>query len=364
MTYFTAITIITILFLVAGGVSVSSNRTVRPKARAAFLSAIVLIGLEAGITWFNVNLIVEGHMTDLFLFTAIFMSVTFSVMPAIPVIISNTILPSPHVRWFAVALAAHAAFELLNPLTGLVFYIDEKGLFQSGPLYGLYTLVYCLAVGYLVYTSVRVARTFQSVNVLSTVAILVCMASGVVIQVVHQRVYVTWLSVAMGMVLYFQFYSDMILRTDSLTRLLNRHAYSEFLVAPETPCIVALIDIDNFKYVNDTYGHSYGDKCLSTLASLILAAFGSYGRCYRTGGDEFTVVVTRHLDRFPKMCDELRRLVEESRKTDGRIPYVSVGHALAQGPDADIDQMLREADAAMYQNKRDAKARRRGGDAR
>lgn len=71
----------------------------------------------------------------------------------------------------------------------------------------------------------------------------------------------------MGVVLFFQLYADMVLRTDSLTGLLNRHAYGEFLADPPLPRAVVLIDVNNFKRVSDTYGHPFGDNTATVTPS-------------------------------------------------------------------------------------------------
>jgi diguanylate cyclase (GGDEF)-like protein len=159
--------------------------------------------------------------------------------------------------------------------------------------------------------------------------------------------------------------------TDQLTRLLNRPACLAFLAAEiersnryGRPLTVALIDIDHFKRVNDTYGHAAGDEVLRQVASALLSTIRSVDAVGRYGGEEFLLVMPEtDLDGGLATAENLRRVV-------GRTPYVietgtddaelhvtiSVGVAGHHGlPSLDIDRLLRDADGALY----DAKERGR-----
>ena len=355
MTLYSALTIVTLLFLVAGGVLIATNRTVDESARKVFLASIALIFVEAVITWFVYTFIVAREVSGFSMLIKVYMCVTFAVLPFMPVLMANVILPMPYARTLFKILIVHAVFELADIFFSSVFIINEANLFVSGPLHIVYIVVYSLSIAYLVFVSANVARTYQSASTLSTIAILACMGSGIVIQLMYPKLYVTWTSVAMGIVLYFQFYSDMVLRTDALTKLLNRHAYDEFFVNPRVPCAMVLIDVDSFKQINDTYGHDYGDVCLSQIAATIRDAFGAAGHCYRTGGDEFAVIVADKIDQIRAMSSELERLLDDKRTQDERLPTVSVGYAIAESA-TQVGDAVRAADTAMYRNKRARKA--------
>ncbi|MBO7675078.1 MAG: GGDEF domain-containing protein [Atopobiaceae bacterium] len=357
MTLYTALTIVTLLFLMAGGVLITTNRTVDESARKVFVASLAVIFAEAVITWLVYTFVVSPEVMGFGMLIKAYMCVTFAVLPFIPVLMANVILPMPYAQILFKIMIAHAVFELADIFFNSVFLIDEANLFVSGPLHIVYVAVYSLSVAYLVFVSANVARAYQSASTLSTLAILACMGSGILIQLFCPRVYIAWTAVAMGIVLYFQLYSDMFLRTDALTKLLNRHAYDEFFANPRVPCAMVLIDVDSFKQINDTYGHEYGDVCLTQIAVTIRDAFGSAGRCYRTGGDEFTVIVTDKIDQISAMSSELERLLDDRRAQDGRMPTVSVGHAIAESASM-LNDAVRAADATMYRNKRARKDRR------
>jgi len=76
---------------------------------------------------------------------------------------------------------------------------------------------------------------------------------------------------------------------DELTALPSRRAFHDAVPGLEAPYTVAVVDIDHFKKVNDTYGHDTGDQVLSMVATH-LARAGSCGRAYRIGGEEFSIL--------------------------------------------------------------------------
>ena len=353
---FTGFTIVTVLFLAAGGVLVASNRTVGQSARNVFLFSTVALSCIAAIDWFDYVLAAQLPATRMIHIVS--MAFTFMVAPAIPVMIANTIFPERHVRWVTIVLVAQALLEVATIFGGFVFWVDESNVYHRGPLYVVYMATYILSAVYLSVQSIRAGRLYQSANMLSILAILLCMGVGVGIQVWNSSVRTTWTAVAMAVLLYFLFYVEMVLRTDALTKLLNRHSYDEFLKRPPLPCAVVLVDLDNFKYVNDTFGHAYGDECLQVLSGAIRKAYGACGLCYRTGGDEFCVVVTKRLDEVASMGEALQDLVAKEQAKDERIPGVSVGYARADEGCADIKDVINAADEHMYEAKRARKLAR------
>ena len=81
---------------------------------------------------------------------------------------------------------------------------------------------------------------------------------------------------------------------DAITNLLNRSSFERLLNVFEqenAPFALIIIDVDRFKSVNDTYGHTVGDKTLKNVAALLCAAFRSGDHVFRIGGDEFAVIM-------------------------------------------------------------------------
>ncbi|WP_236028985.1 putative bifunctional diguanylate cyclase/phosphodiesterase [Paractinoplanes lichenicola] len=149
---------------------------------------------------------------------------------------------------------------------------------------------------------------------------------------------------------------------DPLTGVGNRALFEEtvdVLLATRAEFHVALLDMDDFKSVNDRLGHTTGDSLLIVVSRRLRAAVGSEGVVARLGGDEFTIVlrdVTDHrVDEI--LARVLTGLRESPRLGPGVRSVASVGVTTARAGDTGPD-LLRRADVAMYE------AKARGGDRR
>ena len=154
-------------------------------------------------------------------------------------------------------------------------------------------------------------------------------------------------------------------RTDVLTGLLNRRAMEEVATREvklaarnRWPCFLLLMDLDEFKRLNDTYGHPVGDQALLGIGGLLSRAARELENCTvaRMGGEEFvallanaSVLEARAL--AERICDETAAL--RLRVGDTEVCFTaSVGVSALRIGESNWSEMLRRADAAMYEAKR------------
>ena len=150
---------------------------------------------------------------------------------------------------------------------------------------------------------------------------------------------------------------------DRLTGVTNRqallaHLYAELERATryERPLCVAFIDIDNFKSVNDMYGHAAGDVVLRGVAQTISENLRSSDLIGRYGGEEFMLILTEtNVEEGAALSEKLRTLVERARyPIQGNTILtvtISIGVAGGVGQQLRMDHLVRDADAAMYSAK-------------
>ena len=156
---------------------------------------------------------------------------------------------------------------------------------------------------------------------------------------------------------------------DALTGIGNRRAWdlkrgqtNEARAAGDIEdALVLQFDLNFLKAINDTSGHAMGDVYLVHAANMLTHAFGSEGTCYRTGGDEFTVLLEgASLDERLQRCEQaLGDLPTEWPEQEGcPIPFsLAWGHALvSETPEATVEAAQLLADERMYQDKRSKKA--------
>lgn len=158
--------------------------------------------------------------------------------------------------------------------------------------------------------------------------------------------------------------------TDSLTRVANRRHFDEKLpawLAPgaaEQPFVLALLDVDNFKKVNDTYGHQIGDSVLAGVAQVMRNASRDYDLLARYGGEEF-VILFRDMkaEKAVERCKSILRSVAVKffeSESAGHITRVNVTVSCGLTEFAENDtgaDIIRRADTALYQAKRLGKNR-------
>lgn len=144
---------------------------------------------------------------------------------------------------------------------------------------------------------------------------------------------------------------------DQLTGLFNRSALAEDTdilgVAPGKVTVI-ILDLNDLKKCNDSLGHDKGDLYIRDSARLIESTFKDFGKCYRTGGDEFCCLVQKHsLDSCKKQIDLLRQRVEEyNKKSEDIHMAIACGYAMYDKRiDYDINDTAKRADRLMYEDK-------------
>lgn len=161
---------------------------------------------------------------------------------------------------------------------------------------------------------------------------------------------------------------------DPLTGLLNRGAFGACLVlqaskakARTTPLAIAMIDIDHFKKLNDTHGHSAGDAVLTWIASRLRHSVRDTDLVARYGGEEFVVAfVDSDHERLDERMEAWRRAVEASvlRIANSDAPIrvtVSIGIARFPTEAGSLSDALSRADERLYDAKRSGRNRLFGG---
>lgn len=154
-------------------------------------------------------------------------------------------------------------------------------------------------------------------------------------------------------------------RTDFLTGALNARAFAERAQREISRArryghalTVAYIDLDDFKRVNDRFGHSYGDEVLRTVARAIQSHLRDTDSLARVGGDEFVVLLPEtSAEQGERVLSKLQFVVAESMTGREAGVTFSIGAVAFDPPPPDVDAVIKASDAAMYGAKRDGKNR-------
>jgi diguanylate cyclase (GGDEF)-like protein len=118
---------------------------------------------------------------------------------------------------------------------------------------------------------------------------------------------------------------------------------------------VLFVDLDNFKNINDSLGHAFGDRMLSAIAARLLATTNAAGFAARLGGDEFTVVYdeVKNVEAVNSLGQDLVRAFQAPIEVDGRHLMISISVGASMYPEhgSDAEALLRAADAALFRAK-------------
>lgn len=225
--------------------------------------------------------------------------------------------------------------------------------------------------------SLVVIVTFPTLTYLATVYELpiegIIPKGSVLIQVSQAMV---TLLVILGGYAINSFYNDLLYRQlskertklaiyaeqDGLTGLMNQRSFNkqlDMMLENDLTSDIALVvvDINDFKAVNDSYGHYAGDQYLKGVADLLKGALRGRDYVGRIGGDEFGVILfdIRNRESGEGVIKNILPRIDKSIEADGhQIPVsLSIGIAVNQGRNIDAKTLFREADGAMYQSKRE-----------
>ncbi|WP_455755685.1 diguanylate cyclase [Sulfurimonas sp.] len=152
--------------------------------------------------------------------------------------------------------------------------------------------------------------------------------------------------------------------TDVLTKTYNREFYNEKISELislhkryKTPFSIIMYDIDNFKHINDTYGHIMGDKVLKEMSKLIKTLLRSSDYLFRVGGEEFIVLLSETtMEESKSVAEKIRKNVSELNTLNTQQITISLGLTEIQPTDTE-KSLYKRVDNLMYDSKNNGKNR-------
>lgn len=275
------------------------------------------------------------------------------------------------IRFYAIPAIVSAIMSLASVLTEWLFVIDEGNNYSRGPLFLVmaFSAFFYLALACAI--SLNDVRKNgweenKSVN-LYLVIFPVVLIVAATIQILFFGVSIIWICCMLACVSIYINIQNGQISTDHLTGLYNRRRLDQYLqrrtkVRRVGEILFAImLDLDEFKSINDNYGHIEGDKALIRIAELLRQVCkGSDDFIARMGGDEFVVVGERaELGELEQLMNEMHARVFEynqNRRSNYALSF-SMGYSVFRQGDT-VDSFLASADKAMYRSKHERKMAR------
>ena len=328
------------------------SESLNKKQKRGFLLAFALIACISVLE--VITIVVDGAPPGYRWLNILSNYLGFGLTPAVPLCLVYVLDKKSIIRCvFKAAVCCEGAYLLFLAATlpyGLVFSVSRENLYARGAYFYIYVAMYYAAMLYLMVATVRTAAAFQNRSRMLIYPLTLFLGAETVIQLALPELHVTWLCVTLLSVLYYIYCSEMWNQLDALTGLLNQNSYlNRTAEMRRSGGVLVVFDVDDFKQINDRYGHLQGDICLAEIGRCIKKAYARSGYCYRTGGDEFCVLM-ENADREVQCAQEFVRQLEQRRKAVDFLPTVSFGSAPFLGED--VLAVKNRADREMYRYKK------------
>lgn len=320
--------------------------------RKVFLCGIILtifvILLEAG------TILADGGSARWGSLNAIINALGFAITPMIPIVLINVFNSEKfkiHIL-LLIPTVLNTFIALLSPFFGWIFYINSNNYYQRGSMFFVFVIVYIANIIFLLAYILHLYKKSLYPMKWKVISLAVFILLGTCIQIFVPSFQISWHGVTISLFLLYILLTEFDASFDMLTGLYNRATFMETsrqLTGKETFAVVAM-DINEFKKVNDTYGHEYGDTVLREVASIIRASFDNKCSCYRIGGDEFySICMDTDKEKLEQELRDMKNNLVKEREDDKSLPTVSYGYSIFQGDQVlDFEKTLKEADDQMY----------------
>lgn len=195
----------------------------------------------------------------------------------------------------------------------------------------------------------RQKRQYKGWPLLISSQLLIIVALGIHIH--YTGLYIDWIAFALSGVFVYVRIEETNSETDGLTLLLNRKTLENTLSHIDKNAIFIRVDLDNFKTINDKYGHRTGDQVLQDLSQRMKTRFSSFGDVFRYGGDEFVIIVKKRISHLDDVEKEFCREWEKKIRIHPFYPTFSIGKAYFTPGINTPREVLKEADENRYHAK-------------
>lgn len=369
MNYYSALVLLTILIAIVLIITIVHNDSFSKRFKKGFVLTFIFIVIGVSCEFigcvYNGKILFKNSNIDI----GIHIFVKFleqTLVPIMPVVFSKYIFEPKSKRSvfknkIVNFLEVYILLEIILLFSGgKIFTVDSENIYYHSELYHIYTISFIITVIYMQKKAFDFSKTYQNENSIQLIMIGIFIVIGISIQFINPEIKTCWLTIAIAGCFYYIYYSVTIQFIDRLTGLLNQRSYYAYLENnTDTDFILIICDLNNFKGINDQYGHIFGDQILSEIGILLKKEYGKYGKCYRIGGDEFAIIITKMDEDLQKIEQNFNKALIERKKEIEQLPSIAVGYSSYKASCKnlkDIHSVQEEADMKMYKMKNEMKA--------
>lgn len=265
------------------------------------------------------------------------------------------------IRPFIILNVLNTIFVILSQFFNWFYIIDSKNIYYRGPLF---SIAAGTIIGLIIFASMISLINYRKVtrNHLFALAFFaIPPLLGIILQIIFYGISLMLMGVVISLLIVFLNIQNHGMYIDYLTKVNNRKKLDLYLKerinmsTPNKTFSAIMIDLDNFKFINDTYGHDIGDRALQSLVLLLERILKSRDFIARFGGDEFFVVLdVMDKQQLEKIIQRINKAVARQNEFNNE-PFklgLSMGYAVYEyDSHMEMEEFQRKLDLLMYQDK-------------
>lgn len=266
----------------------------------------------------------------------------------------------------AILFFINTFFSIASLFTGWSFYVTPNNIYHRGDFFWIHALLCLLTLVYsfllIIFNRNRLERSHYNALLFFVVPPLI----GSIIQSLYYGMTLSWSGMTVSLLIVYFFIQNRNLDMDYLTGVYNRRQLDNYIkkkIATSTQnktFSVILIDLNDFKQINDTFGHDVGDEALQNAVKIIKSCMRWDDFIARYGGDEFYIILNiNDLHRLEARAAQINRAVMRFNSTSN-LPYqlnLSMGYDVYPYEKLmNSEEFLKHIDMLMYKNKEEMKS--------
>lgn len=255
----------------------------------------------------------------------------------------------------------NAIIVIVSKFYGWFYYIDENNIYHRGPYFEIPALIPVIIIFIAIYLLIKYRTEIEKRNYLALALFAAPPLFGILLQVLFYGISIVLNSMVLSLLIAYLYIQNQCISIDHLTGLYNRKRCESFLkekinsFAKKRKFSGIIIDINDFKRINDTYGHDIGDKALIVTGELLKKSIRTNDFVARYGGDEFVLVLD--IDNEKELEITINRINDMLDKFNLKSPYpfklsFSMGYAVYDlKSNIGYLDFLKQIDKLMYEAK-------------
>jgi diguanylate cyclase (GGDEF)-like protein len=259
----------------------------------------------------------------------------------------------------------NAVMVIFSQFFGWFYYFDSKNIYHRGPLYWLPVSITIVLVALAYFFIIKNRKKIEKKHCLTLAFFAVPPCIGIILQIVFLGISIMLNCLVYSLLIVFLKIQNNNLYTDYLTGVNNRKKLDIYLrdkiktsKADKTFSTI-MLDLDNFKNINDTWGHDAGDRALRKAINLLNSCLGVDDFIARFGGDEFCIILDiSNQYKLDEIVQRINNCFEKYNETSS-LPYelsFSMGYAMYDyHSNLNMEEFQKQLDVLLYENKQHRK---------